>query len=299
MAVPLPTAWFNGSFMPLADVRVSPLDRAFLYGDAVYEVIPVFAGQSFLLDAHLDRLERSLRELRIRNPHSRAEWVQVITGLVQKNGGGNLAVYLQVSRGADVGRDHAFPGSHVAPTVFGMVSPISEPHPDRLGIQAITRPDQRWDRCDIKSTALLANILARQEASEAGAGEAILLRDGQLSEGSASSVIIVENGVLVRRPAGPDVLPGTTTDAVFVIARQCGRRCIDDAIAEERLRRADEIWIAAATRGIAPVLRLDGRPVGNGEPGPVWRQVAAAFDASRPTSHAVGHVVGQVVRKAP
>lgn len=288
MAVPLPTAWFNGNFMPLAEVRVSPLDRAFLFGDAVYEVIPVFAGQSFLLDAHLDRLERSLAELRIRNPHSRADWVKVILGLVRKNGGGNLAVYLQVSRGADVGRDHAFPASHVAPTVFGMVSPITEPHPDRLGIQAITRPDQRWGRCDIKSTALLANVLARQEASEAGAGETILIRDGQLSEGSASSVIIVEHGVLVRRPAGPAVLPGTTTDAVFTIARQCGRRCLDDGIAEERLRRADEIWIAAATRGIAPVVQLDGKPVGNGEPGPVWQQVATAFDASRPTSQASG-----------
>lgn len=282
MAVPLPTAWFNGNFMPLAAVRVSPLDRAFLFGDAVYEVIPVYAGECFLLNPHLDRLERSLRELRIRNPHVRADWVKIVTGLVEKNGGGNLAVYLQVSRGADVGRDHAFPDSHVAPTVFGMATPVSEPHPDRPGIQAITQPDLRWGRCDIKSTALAANILARQAASDAGAGEALLLRDGQLSEGSASSVIIVENGVLIRRPAGPEVLPGTTTDAVFAIARQCGRSCIDDVITEERLRGADEIWITAATRGIAPVTRLDGKVVGNGEPGPVWRQVAAAFNASRP-----------------
>ncbi len=290
MAVPLPTAWFNGEFMPLAAVRVSPLDRAFLFGDAVYEVLPVYAGQSFLLEPHLDRLERSLREVAIRNPHGRAEWEKIIGGLVQRNGGGNLAVYLQVSRGADVGRDHAFPGSHVTPTVFGMVSPLREPHPDRTGIRAITRPDQRWGRCDIKSTALLANVLAREAASAAGAGETILLRDGQVTEGSASSVIIVEQGILVRRPAGPDVLPGTTTDAVFVIARECGRRCIDDAITVERLRGADEIWIAAATRGIAPVVVLDDTPVGNGEPGPVWQQVSAAFDASRPTAHSGGKV---------
>ena len=282
MAAPLPTAWFNGTFTPLAEVRVSPLDRAFLFGDAVYEVIPVFSGQPFLLDAHLDRLERSLKELRIRNPHKRAEWVTVIAGLVQRNGGGNLAVYLQVSRGADVGRDHAFPGEHVAPTVFGMVSVISEPHPDTAGIKAITRPDQRWGRCDIKSTALLANVLARQEAREAGAGEVLLIRNGELSEGSASSVIIVENGVLLRRPAGPDVLPGTTTDAVFAVARLCGRSCRDEAISEERLRRADEIWIGAATRGVVPVVVLDDEPVGDGKPGPVWRQVAAAFDASKP-----------------
>ncbi len=284
MAAPLDTAWFNGNFMPLADVRVSPLDRAFLYGDAVYEVIPVFAGEPFLLDAHLDRLERSLGELRIRNPHGRQEWVALITGLVQRNGGSNVAVYLQVSRGADVGRDHAFPGDHVGPTVFGMAMPVREPHPDRQGIRAITRTDQRWGRCDIKSTALLANVLARQAAQEAGAGEAILIRDGQLTEGSASSVIIVEAGALVRRPAGPDVLPGTTTDAVFAIARQCGFGCRDEPISGDRLRRADEIWITAATR-IAPVVMLDGRPVGSGQPGPVWHKVAAAFDASKPGGH--------------
>ncbi len=285
MAAPLHTAWFNGSFMPLAAVRVSPLDRAFLYGDAVYEVIPVFAGEPFLLDAHLDRLERSLGEVQIRNPHGRQAWEALVAGLVQRNGGGNLAVYLQVSRGADVGRDHAFPGDHVQPTVFGMATPISEPHPDRHGIRAITRPDQRWGRCDIKSTALLANVLARQAAREAGAGEAILIRDGQLSEGSASSVIIVEAGALVRRPAGHDVLPGTTTDAVFAIARQCGFGCRDEPISEDRLRRADEVWITAATR-VAPVVVLDGRPVGSGQPGPVWHKVAAAFDASKPGGHA-------------
>ena len=160
--------------------------------------------------------------------------------------------------------------------------PITEPHPDQQGIRAITRPDLRWGRCDIKSTALLANVLARQAATEAGAGEALLIRDGELSEGSASSVIIVEKGRLVRRPAGPEVLPGTTTDAVFAIARQCGFDCRDESVSEERLRRADEIWVTAATRGIAPVVALDERPVGSGRPGPVWQQVAAAFDASKP-----------------
>jgi len=281
MAAPLPTAWFNGTFLPVSDVRISPLDRAFLYGDAIYEVIPVFDGHAYLLEPHLTRLERSLAELGIRNPHTRAEWVTIIDGLVQRNGGGNLAVYVQVSRGADVGRDHAFPGAHVPPTVFGMASPISEPHPDRIGIRAITRPDQRWQRCDIKSTALLANILARQDASAAGAGEAILLRNGLLTEGSASSVIIVENSALLRPPAGHEILPGTTTDAVFALARKCGLSCRDEAISEQRLRRADEIWVAAATRGVVPVVELDGAPVGNGSPGPVWRQVAAAFETSK------------------
>lgn len=286
MPAPLPTAWFNGGYLPLADVHVSPLDRAFLFGDAVYEVIPVFTGQTFLLDPHLDRLERSLGEVRIRNPHSRAEWIALVHGLVQRNGGGDVAVYLQVSRGADVARDHTFPGEHVRPTVFGMVTPISAPDRDRAGIEAITRPDLRWGRCDIKSTALLANVLARQDALEAGAGEVILVRDGQLTEGSASSVIIVEAGHLVRRPAGYDVLPGTTTDAVFAVARHCGLNCRDEGISLERLRGADEIWIAAATRSIAPVTKLDGRPVGSGRPGLVWQRVAAAFDASKPGGRA-------------
>ena len=288
MANPLPIAWFNGAFLPLTEVRISPLDRAFLYGDAVYEVIPVYAGQPFLLDAHLHRLERSLREIQIEEPHNRTGWRGLIDGLVQRNGGGNLAVYLQVSRGADVGRDHPFPGTHVRPTVFGMVSPIPEPHPDRHGVSAVTYPDQRWGRCDIKSTALLANVLARQAARAAGASEALLIRDGQLSEGSASSVIIVEHGVLIRRPAGAEVLPGTTTDAVFAVARNAGLACRDELIAETRLRRADEIWLAAATRGIAPVILLDGAPVGSGQPGPVWRQVSAAFEATRPGAAPTG-----------
>ncbi|MEO7385936.1 MAG: aminotransferase class IV [Gammaproteobacteria bacterium] len=287
MTTPLPTAYFNGVFMPLAEVRVSPLDRAFLFGDAVYEVIPVYAGQPFLLEAHLDRLERSLGEVRIRNPHSRSAWVALLGGLIEHNGGGNLAVYVQVSRGADVGRDHTFPGETVAPTVFGMVTPMAQARSDDGGIEAITLPDNRWGRCDIKSTALLANVLARQSAREAGAGEAILIRNGELSEGSASSVIIVERRVLLRRPAGPEVLPGTTTDAVFAIARQGGLSCRDEPIPEQRLRQADEIWVAAATRSIAPVIRLDGRPVGTGKPGPVWQQVAAAFDASKPQARSV------------
>lgn len=287
MAAPLHTAWFNGSFMPLSEVRISPLDRAFLFGDAVYEVIPVYAGQAFLLDPHLDRLERSLHELSIRNPHRRKEWMDIISGLIEQNGGGNLAIYLQVSRGADIKRDHAFPAGNVPPTVFGMVSTMTEPHPDQLGLRAITLADQRWARCDIKSTALLANLLARQAAREAGAGEAILLRDGHLSEGSASSVIIVERGALVRRPDGPEVLPGTTTDAVFAAAARVGLSCREEMISEQRLRQADEIWIAAATRGITPVLELDGKKIGDGGPGPVWRQVVAAFEALKPrgTAH--------------
>jgi len=279
VAAPLPTAWFNGAFLPLAEVRLSPLDRGFLFADAVYEVIPVFGSRPFLLAAHLERLARSLAELRIRDPETREGWARIVAGLVERNGGGNLSVYLQVSRGADTGRDHAFPGDEVAPTVFGMASTIPTPHPDQAGIRAITAPDLRWGRCDIKSTALLPNLLARQAAREAGAGEALLLRDGELTEGSGSSVLIVERGQLVRRPGGAAILPGTTTDAVVTAALAIGIACTDEPIPEARLRAADEIWIAAATRGVVPVVELDGRPVGTGQPGPVWRKVALAFEA--------------------
>lgn len=264
--------------MPLAEIRISPLDRGFLFADAVYEVIPVFDGRPFLLKAHLERLDRSLAELRIPNPETPESWARIVAGLVEQNGGGNLSVYLQVSRGADTGRDHAFPGDRVSPTVFGMVSAIPTPHPDQAGIRAITQADLRWGRCDIKSTALLPNVLARQAAREAGAGETLLLRDGELTEGSGSSVLIVEQGRLVRRPSGREILPGTTTDAVVTAALAIGITCTDESVSEARLRAADEIWIAAATRGVVPVLELDGQPVGGGRPGPLWRKVALAFE---------------------
>lgn len=278
MAVPLPWAWFDGDFRRLADVRISPLDRGFLFGDSVYEVIPVFGGRAFLEDAHLDRLDRSLAALSIRNPHPRAGWHDIITGLVSRNGGGSLAVYLQVTRGADAGRDHAFPDAGLAPTVFGMATSVPDPHPDRHGIRAITRPDDRWDRCEIKATALLANVLARQAAREAGAGEALLLRDGLLTEGSASSVLVVERGTVLRPPPAPAILPGTTSDAVLAILTALGIPRRDEPVTEARLRAADEIWITAATRGVVPVTELDGKPVGSGGPGPVWARVAVAFE---------------------
>lgn len=278
MAIPLPEAWFDGGFRPLAEVRISPLDRGFLFADAVYEVIPVFRGRPFLLDAHLERLERSLAALRIRNPHDRAAWRGIVTGLVSRNGGGTLAVYLQVTRGADAGRDHAFPDAGLAPTVFGMVTPVPDPHPDRHGIAAITRLDDRWDRCEIKATALLANVLARQAAREAGAGETLLLRDGYLTEASASSVLVVEGGTVLRPPPAPAILPGTTSDAVLTILTALGVPWRDEPVTEARLRAADEIWIAAATRGVVAVLSLDGTPVGSGRPGPLWARVAAAFE---------------------
>jgi D-alanine transaminase len=282
MPAPLPVGYINGDFLPVADIRISPLDRGFLFADSVYEVIPVFGGHPFLLGVHLARLGASLAELRIGDPVGDAGWRSLVSELVRRNGGGSMAVYLQVTRGAAPGRDHVFPpAGSVTPTVFAMASPVADPHPDQAGIRAITLPDQRWERCDIKSTGLLANVLARQAASEAGAGEAILLRDGCLTEGSSSSVLVIEQGRLVRRTRGPQLLPGTTTDAVIAIAAEAGYHCSEETIPEARLRAADEIWITAAMRGLVPVTHLDGQPVGSGRPGPVWTVVAPLFEARK------------------
>ena len=184
-----------------------------------------------------------------------------------------------MTRGADSGRDHAFPDG-IHPTVFAMSSPAASRRPD-AGIKAITLPDNRWGRCDIKATALLANVLARQAASEAGAADAILIWNGEVTEGAASSVIIIEHGSLIRRPNGHEILPGTTMEYVVELAQSAGLNCEKEPISEHRLRNADEIWLASAMKGIAPVTELDGRPVGDGQPGPVWRQIAALLEAKQ------------------
>ncbi len=208
MAQALPIAFLDGEFLPLAAARISPLDRGFLFGDAVYEVIGAYDGVPLLLEAHLARLARSLAELRIAAPCDDAGWRRIIAGLIERNGGGrahpDLGLYLQVSRGADAGRDHCFPQG-VCPTVFAMASALAPTRLDAPGLRAITAPDNRWGRCDIKSTALLANVLLRQAAADAGAGECIMLRDGFVTEGSGSSVLVLEGRCLVSRPNGPDI----------------------------------------------------------------------------------------------
>ncbi len=276
MAATLATAYLNGSFQPTDEIRISPLDRGFLFGDAVYEVVPVRDGRPLLIDAHVGRLGRSLAALRIANPHSDTEWQALVAELTTRNGGGDLAVYIQVTRGTDAGRDHRFPDG-VAPTVFAMAT-VLERTDYSAGVSAITLPDNRWGRCDIKATALLANVLAREAAHDAGAADAILLWNGEVTEGAVSSVLIVEHGEVIRRPQGNEVLPGTTTDFVFEVARSDGLVCHEQAIAEERLRAADEIWLTGATKGIAPVVRLDGQPVGTGAPGPIWQNVSRRFE---------------------
>lgn len=278
MADPLPICYLNGAYVPLRDARISPLDRGFLFGDSVYEVLPAFGGRMFLLAQHLDRLERSLREIRLPSPHTRAQWLELLQELIRRNGGVDMYLYLQVTRGMELGRNHAFPLEATA-SVFAMASPLPV-LTDELrtnGLAAITVEDFRWGRCDIKTTALLANVLMKQQAVEAGAQEAIIVRDGEVLEGSSTSVFIVTRETLATPPNTQRILPGTTRDAALELAAastlsvEIRRICVDE------LHRADEVWLSAATRDVMSVTRIDGRPIGAGKPGPHFQRVSLAF----------------------
>lgn len=270
------TAYFKGEFMPLEAVRVSPLDRGYLLGDGVYEVVPAYGGRLFRIDAHLDRLERSLSAIAMDNPLSRSGWAEVLDTLIDRNGGGDQSVYFQVTRG-EAPRDHAFPKG-VSPLVFAMSKPAAtRAAPDP--VSAVCRTDNRWGRCDIKAIALLPNVLLRQEAVSAGAGEAILLRDGQVTEGAASNVFVAAGGVLKTPPKGPRILAGITRDLTLELAAAAGIESEESAIPEAALRSADEIWVTSSTMEISPVVRLDNRPVGKGAPGPLWQAVYERFCA--------------------
>jgi D-alanine transaminase len=220
MADPYPTCWLNGTYLPLVEARISPLDRGFLFADGAYEVVPVHRGRPFRMRQHLERFDRSLAELRIRNPLSIEQWAVVTGELVAAAGAPELLVYLQVSRGMEYGRNHLFPPANVEPTTFAFVSPYPQPAQAILdnGLAGILLEDTRWARCDIKSVALLANVLLRQEAHDRGGSEAILDRNGRVTEGSSSTVFIVRDGTLVTPPNDHSILPGTTRDAVLDLA---------------------------------------------------------------------------------
>lgn len=280
MAEPLPVCHLNGQLLPLREARISPLDRSFLFGDGVYEVIAARRGQTRRIASHLARLARSLRELRIRNPYSDVQWRALVGALIEANGGGNVYVYLQVSRGAEYGRNHA-PFPQVDPTVFAFCTPLPVTSAETLehGVACITRQDTRWARCDIKSVSLLANVLLRQEGIDEGAAETILLRDGTLTDASASTVYVVIDGQLRAPPNSHRLLPGTTRSLVEELADAHGIDHASVAVSEAELRGAAEVWLSAATRGVIPVTRLDGQPVGEGRPGPLWRRMHAMIEA--------------------
>lgn len=246
------------------------MDRGFLFGDGAYELIPVYSRRPFRMDEHLSRLEHTLEGIRLPNPLSLADWRGVVERMVAENPWEDQSIYIQVSRGADVRRDHPFPKG-VPPTVFVMSAPLVTVAPELLktGVACISAADNRWLRCNLKTTALLANVLLRQEAVDAGCAETLLFRDGFLTEGAASNIFIVKNGLLLAPPKNHLMLPGITYDVVLELAQQHGLAFqVRDILASE-VRDADEIWMTSSTKEVLAVTSLDGRPVGTGQPGPL------------------------------
>ena len=268
------TCFLDGRFLPLSQARISPMDRGFLFGDGAYEVIPVYSRRAFRLDEHLRRLQTTLNALKIENPHTLLAWREIVLQLVDKNEWADQSVYLQVSRGAESKRNHVFP-TGVAPTVFLMCDELktADEALRRSGVGAITAPDYRWLRCDLKTTSLLANCLLRNLAVECGCAETILLRDGRLTEGSASNIFVVRDGLLLTPPKSRFMLPGITYDVVLEIARERGVPHQVRDVSEEELRSADEIWLTSSTKEVLPISTLDGKPVGDGQPAQLAAQM--------------------------
>jgi D-alanine transaminase len=272
-----PLVYLNGAFLPAAEARVSPFDRGFVFADGVYEVIPVYGRRMFRMRQHLKRLDDSLAGIRVRNPLASGEWEQIFRRLTDAVAADDQSVYLQVTRGP-APRDHAFPPDP-QPTVFAYAAPLKYADAQQLanGVAAITTPDIRWLRCDIKAIALLPNVLLRQQATEAGAAEAILVRDGLAMEGSASNIFAVVDGVLVTPPKGPFILPGITRDLVLELAHAHGVSCEERMLKESELAKASELMLSSSTKELLPITTLNGKPVAGGKPGPVHARLYALY----------------------
>ena len=269
--------YLNGEFMPIEQAKIPVLDRGFIFGDGVYEVIPSYSRRPFRLAEHLARLQSSLDAIRIANPHDGAAWSALVAKIIAENPWEDQNVYLQVTRGV-AKRDHAFPKG-IKPTVFLMASELVTPSAElmRTGAGAIVLPDFRWLRCDIKSTSLLGNCLLRTLAADEGCAEAILVRDGELTEASASNVFVVKNGTVLTPPKSHLILPGITYDVVLEILRGNAIPHEVRPVKESELRAADEVWVTSSSREVLPITTLDGKPVGSGRPGPVGERVHALY----------------------
>jgi D-alanine transaminase len=271
------TVFLNGKLLPAEQASVSVLDRGFIFGDGIYELVPVYSRVPFRLDEHLTRLERSLGEAKIRNPYSRAQWRAHIYQLIDAQPFDDQGVYFQVTRGV-AKRDHALP-KNIEPTVFMMSNPLVNPPQAQVeqGGAAVSAQDNRWLRCDIKSISLLGNCLLRQLSADAGAAETILFRDGKLTEASASNVFIVKRGVIQSPPKSNLILPGITYDVIVELAAANGMPLEFRAVSEAEVRAADEIWVTSSSKEVLAIVELDGKRVGDGRPGPVFRRMYQAY----------------------
>jgi D-alanine transaminase len=265
--------FLNGKFLPLEEAKIPVLDRGFIFGDGVYELVPIYSGVAFRLEEHLARLERSLAEAKIRNPYTRAQWRDIIYRLVDAQPFEDQGVYFQVTRGV-AKRDHAFP-KNVEPTVFMMSNPLVTPPKEAVesGGTAVSAQDSRWLRCDIKSISLVGNCLLRQLSAEAGAVETILFRDGKLTEASASNVFVVKRGMILSPPKSNLILPGITYDVVAELAAANGLPMEFRDVTEAEVRAADELWVTSSSKEVLPVVALDGAKIGDGRPGPVFARI--------------------------
>jgi D-alanine transaminase len=276
------TVYLNGKFLPLDEAKISVLDRGFIYGDGVYEVVPVYQRQPYRLRPHLIRLQHSLDGIRLANPHREAEWEAIIHNLIAMQPFDDQGVYLQVTRGA-AKRDHAFPPDAI-PTVFLMSNPLPVLSREQIegGVAVVTAADERWLRCDLKTISLVGNVLARQFAVDRDAVETVMFRDGHLTEASASNVLIVKSGTIFAPPKDNLILPGITYDAALELARQGGLPFAIRPVTKEEALSADEMWLSSSTKEVLAVSTLDGRPFASGKPGPVYRRMYALFQESKP-----------------
>jgi len=278
----LSRVYLNGEFVARERACVPVTDRGLLFGDSVYEVIPAFAGVPFRAAQHLARLQRSLDAIRLPNPHTEAEWLAILARLCGECPGEDQSLYLQVTRGSYATSAHKIP-EQVTPTVIAFSSPLGARDPDIAmhGIKAVTLPDIRWHHCDLKTTNLLPNVLAQAEAADRGAVDAILVRDGEAMEGTASNLFIVLEGLLVTPPDSDQLLPGITRDLVLELAQEAEIPYAQASISEQDLQHASEIWLTSSTREIAPVVELNGTPVGAGKPGAHWQYMDQLYQAAK------------------
>ena len=285
-----PIAHFNGQLLPLDRISISPLDRGFIFGDGVYEVIPVYEGVMLHGREHFARLQRSMDEIRLKNPHTTDEWLRISRELLAHHPG-NQAIYIQVTRGAPQKRDHVIP-KDLQPTVFMMSNPLVSPSREMVdhGVACITARDFRWEKCHVKSTSLLGNVLARQLSADVGATETIMFRGGMLTEAAASNVFVVKNGKVAAPPQDNLILLGITYDLLVRLASQGKLDFEIRPITEAEVRNADELWLSSSTKEVLAVTTLDGKPVGNGKPGPVFRRMHALYQDYKATLRDKGTV---------
>jgi D-alanine transaminase len=270
--------YLNGQYVRLGDASISVLDRGFIFGDGIYDVVPAYNGKPFRMDGHLARLERSLAAIGIKVDFKRSDWEALVLDMLKRSGLGDCMVYLQVTRGV-AKRDHAFP-AHAEPTVFCMVSPFVRPgvQAREQGLSAVGIPDIRWLRCEIKSVSLLGNVLAKQHAVDAGVDEVLQFRDGFLSEGSSCNIWVAKDGKLLAPPRSNLILEGIRYGFVEELASEAGIAFNARPVSEQEVNEADELMLSSATKELLPITTYNGKPVGTGKPGPVYAALRKGYD---------------------